>query len=101
MKTLLLALPLALTATPALAHGDVACNAGPTAEWKSIESLQAKLKAEGWTVRKALRSGDCYEVYGVTPDRQRVEAFFHPVTQERVLVLRRGQVLYKAPWYKG
>jgi len=79
------------------AHGNVRCNSGPAADWKPIEQLKQKITGEGWTVRKAHPSKDCYEVYGTTPEGDKVEAFFHPVTLNKVLVLRRGQVLYKAP----
>jgi len=81
----------------ALAHGKVTCNGGPKSEWKSMDELKAKITAQGWTIRKAHPYKDCFEVYGTTPEGDKVEAFFHPVTLERVLVLRRGEVLYKAP----
>lgn len=89
----------AVLAMPSLAHahGNVKCNSGPAAGWKPIDDLKRKLTSEGWTVRKAHPSKDCYEVYGTTPEGDKVESFFHPVTFAKVLVLRRGQVLYKAP----
>jgi sulfoxide reductase heme-binding subunit YedZ len=34
-------------------------------------------------------------VYGTDPQGNRVEAYFHPVTFEKLLVSRRGQVLFK------
>lgn len=88
---------VALLPGQARAHGKVTCNSGPIAEWKSMDALKAKITAQGWTIRKAHPYKDCYEVYGTTPEGDKVEAFFHPVTLERVLVLRRGEVLYKAP----
>lgn len=81
----------------AFAHGNVTCNSGPKEHWKTLDALKAKITAEGWKISKAHPSKDCYEVYGVTPEGYKVESFWHPVTLEKVLVLRRGQVLYRAP----
>ena len=102
MKKLFLLVPafavMALAAPQAAsAHGNVKCNSGPKDQWKPLDALKAKLTAEGWKVTKAHPSNDCYEVYGITPEGDKVESFWHPVTFEKQLVLRRGQVLYKAP----
>ncbi|MDQ4420579.1 PepSY domain-containing protein [Sphingobium sp. DEHP117] len=88
---------LACASGTALAHGNVTCNAGPKENWKSLDTLKAKMTAEGWKITKAHPNKDCYEVYGITPEGDKVESFWHPVTLEKRLVLRRGQVLYKAP----
>jgi hypothetical protein len=90
------ALAAACLPAPLLAHGNVTCNAGPKEHWKSLDALKAKLAAEGWKVTKAHPSKDCYEVYGITPEGDKVESFWHPVSLEKKLVLRRGQVLYRA-----
>lgn len=89
-----------MLAAPAWAHGNVTCKAGPQSTWKSIDMLKAAIIAEGWKVKKAHPEKDCYEVYGTTPQGERVEAFFHPVTLQKLLVLRRGQVLFIAPGFK-
>ena len=81
--------------SPALATGKMTCQAGPQSKWKSQASLQASLKKQGWQVRNSKVDGGCYEVYGTDPKGNRVEAYFHPVTFEKLLVLRRGEVLYK------
>lgn len=88
------------TAAPAFAHGNVSCKSGPASGWKSIDVLKAKLTAQGWAIRKAQVEGDCFEVYGKTPEGENVEAFFHPVTLAKLMVMRRGQMLYKAPGFK-
>lgn len=93
----LVATGIASASGAAFAHGNVTCNSGPKTEWKSLDSLKAKLTAEGWKVTKAHPAKDCYEVYGITPEGDKVESFWHPVSLEKKLVLRRGQVLYKAP----
>lgn len=99
MKTPLLILAAALAgaaaATPASATGKMTCNA-PKAQWKSMESLQAQLQKEGWQIRKAKVDGGCYEVYATDPDGNRVEAYFHPVSFKKLLVSRRGEVLFRA-----
>ena len=82
-------------ASPALATGKMTCNAGPQAKWKSQDALKASLAKQGWQVRKSKVDGGCYEVYGTDEKGNRVEAYFHPVTFEKLLVSRRGQVLFK------
>jgi hypothetical protein len=90
---------LALASVPASATGAITCKAGPQSGWKTQPQLQAKLKKEGWTVRKSKIDGGCYEVYGTTPEGDRVEAYFHPVTLEKLYVARRGEVLFRKKGY--
>jgi hypothetical protein len=91
----LLAAGVALSASPALATGKMSCNAGPQKGWKSQAVLQNTLKKQGWKVSKSKVDGGCYEVYGTDPKGNKVEAYFHPVTLEKLLVSRRGEVLFK------
>ena len=93
-KLLLAAAALAL-AGPALATGKMTCKAGPQSGWKSQAVLQQTLTKQGWQVRKSKVDGGCYEVYGPDPQGNRVEAYFHPVTLEKLLVSQRGKVLFK------
>jgi hypothetical protein len=95
MTRLILAAAALAVASPALATGKMTCNAGPQSKWKSQDALKASLAKQGWQVRKSKVDGGCYEVYGTTPEGQKVEAYFHPVTFEKLLVSRRGQVLFK------
>lgn len=67
-------------AGPAGATGLATCDSGPRSGWQPSEKLEAKLKAEGWTVRRIKEDGGCYEVYALDDKGQRVEAYFHPVT---------------------
>ena len=90
-----LAAAAGLAAAPASATGKMTCDA-PQAQWKSMDALQAKLTKEGWELRKAKVDGGCYEVYGTDPEGNRVEAYFHPVSFEKLLVSRRGQVIFRA-----
>jgi hypothetical protein len=54
----------------------------PAAEWQDKGSLEKKLVAAGWQVRRIKVDAQCYEVYGVDDKGQRVEAYFHPKTLE-------------------
>ena len=75
---------LAFAAGIASAHGDVKCPAHPKSEWKPHTELEKKLTREGWVVRRMEVTPTCYEVYAKDPQGKRIEAFFDPVTFERV-----------------
>lgn len=94
MRMILIAVAAATLAGPALATGKLTCDVQP-ADRKPIEELKAELVRQGWTVAKAKLDGGCYEVYGVMPDTGRVEAYFHPVTFEKLFVEQRGKILFK------
>jgi hypothetical protein len=98
LATALLAASMAYSA-PALADGKVTCRSGPKAQWQDVKKLEAKLLSEGWTIRKAKTARDCYEVYGKTPEGDNVESFHHPVTLQKILVLKRGRELFRAAGY--
>lgn len=80
----LIPLVLAMSAGSAFAHGDVKCTSKPKSEWKPHTELEAKLVKEGWVIRRMEATTSCYEVYAKDPKGKRVEAFFNPVTFERV-----------------
>ena len=77
-------LVLAFAVNGAWAHGDVKCPVHPKAEWKPHTELEQKLKSEGWVIRRMEKTDTCYEVYAKDPQGKRIEAFFDPVTFERV-----------------
>lgn len=95
----LIAAAALLSSTMVLADGNVRCNAGPQEGWKPIVQVKKKAWLDGWTVLKAQVEGDCYEVYARTEDGQALEAFFHPVTLEKLVVYRRGQEVFRAPGF--
>lgn len=97
--SLTVAATVAFASVPASATGAITCKAGPQSGWKSEKALTNKLTKEGWTVRKSKVDGGCYEVYGTTPEGDRVEAYFHPVTLEKLYVSRRGEVLFRKKGY--
>jgi hypothetical protein len=69
----------------ASATGLATCDSGSPDTWQSQEKLSAKLKEKGWEVRNVKIDGGCYEVYALDEKQERVEAYFHPVTLERVV----------------
>ena len=105
MKKLVLATAVAgmlgslALSSPALADGKINCGGGPRSGWTNIETLKQRLIAEGWEIKKAKPTRDCYEVYGKTPEGDNVESFFHPVTLQMILVLKRGRELFRAQGY--
>ncbi len=88
-------------AAPVLADGNVRCNSGPQQGWKPMSALKKAAWLEGWTIQKAQVEGDCYEVYAQTENGMAVEAFFHPVTLQKLLVLRRGREIFRARGFTG
>lgn len=68
----------------AAATGLATCDSGSPDTWQPQEKLSAILKAKGWEVRNIKVDGGCYEVYALDDKGERVEAYFHPVTLERV-----------------
>jgi len=48
-----------------------------------------------WQVRRMKEDGGCWEVYGTTPEGQRVEGYFHPITGETLLLNQRGTVIFR------
>ena len=79
----------AIAAAPihvASATGLATCDSGSPDTWQSQEKLGAMLKAKGWDVRNIKVDGGCYEVYALDEKQERVEAYFHPVTLERVQI---------------
>lgn len=50
------------------------------ADWQPRQALEAKLKAEGWTIRRIKTDDGCYKVHGTRSDGRRVKATFEPDT---------------------
>jgi hypothetical protein len=75
----------AMHAPVASATGLATCDSGSPDKWQPQEKLTTNLKKEGWDVRNVKVDGGCYEVYALDEKRERVEAYFHPVTLERVV----------------
>ena len=87
----LIIIPMHLYAT-----GRMECEPIDNADWMTETALEERLVAEGWKVRRIKVDGGCWEIYGTTPEGERVEAYFHPATGEKLLVARRGKILFRA-----
>lgn len=99
MKTILLRVAVAtliILPMKSFATGRMECEPIEKADWMTETVLEEKLVAEGWKVRRMKVDGGCWEVYGTTPEGDRVEAYFHPATGEKLLVARRGKILFRA-----
>ncbi|MEO4041693.1 PepSY domain-containing protein [Hoeflea sp. CAU 1731] len=94
-RTIASAAVLAAVTTPAFATGLMTCDSGDKTSWQSSDQLKEKMTADGWQVTRIKEDGGCYEAYGTTPEGQRVEAYYDPLTLELLLIARRGQVLFK------
>ena len=70
----------AFFAINAQATGLATCDSGSREGWQSQEVLTARLKEQGWQVRRIKVDGGCYEVYALDNTGKRVEAYFHPRT---------------------
>ncbi len=55
-----------------------ACTAAPQAQWLSVEALQAKVEALGYTVRSGKLKNACGEFYTTDKTGARVELFVDP-----------------------
>lgn len=69
-----------LAAAPSYATGLATCQSGSQDGWQPQEKLTARLKEQGWEVRRIKIDGGCYEVYARDGSGKRVEAYFHPRT---------------------
>ncbi len=83
MAALAASLAIAPFAT-AGATGLATCDSGSPDTWQPQEKLTAMLQEKGWEIRNVKVDGGCYEVYALDDKKERVEAYFHPVTLERV-----------------
>lgn len=86
LASLALAAIVATSGPAARATGLVTCDSGPPDGWQPQEKLTAMLTEKRWDIRRIKVDGGCYEVYALDDRGERVEAYFHPVTLERVPV---------------
>ncbi|MDG2242806.1 MAG: PepSY domain-containing protein [Rhodospirillaceae bacterium] len=96
MKNVLAITLVLLVSAGAQASGIYECDAVDRSEWLTEERLTQQLIESGWQeVRRMKPDGGCWEVYGTTPDGQRVEGYFDPVTGEQLLLAQRGRILFR------
>lgn len=96
MKRLILVMILTIAPQAGFATGMYECETVAQSDWLTEAALTVKLEAEGWQVRRMKPDGGCWEVYGTTPEGQRVEGYFHPATGEKLLLNQRGTIIFRA-----
>jgi hypothetical protein len=62
------------------------CTTAPESQWLSLETLKAKVEAQGYTVRKAKLKAACGELYALDKNGARVELFVDPASGQTVAV---------------
>lgn len=55
------------------------CTQEPKEKWMSESDMKAKIVSEGYTIKRFLTSGSCYEIYGKDKQGKNVEIYFNPV----------------------
>ncbi len=80
IKVSALAAALALLAAGPAHAGSLgrACTTAPQAQWLSLEALQAKVEALGYSVRNGKLKNACGEFYATDKTGARVELFVDP-----------------------
>ncbi|NKB44618.1 MAG: PepSY domain-containing protein [Alphaproteobacteria bacterium] len=87
---------LLLMSGAAQASGIYECESVERSKWLTEEQLTQQLVAGGWQeVRRMKPDGGCWEVYGTTPEGQRVEGYFDPVSGEQLLLAQRGRIIFR------
>lgn len=80
-KIAIFAAVAAILATAATAHASSLgrpCTTAPENQWLSIETLQSKVEALGYKVRKAKLKKACGELYTIDKSGNQVELFVDP-----------------------
>lgn len=76
-------LPLFLAALGSanFAHADTQCTRAEKSTWRDESAFRSVMKQQGYRITKfRVTPGNCYEIYGFSPQSHRVELYFHPVT---------------------
>jgi len=87
MKKLILFFSIGLFSSSIFASDD--CKE-PTENWQPIETLEQLMNDSNWQVKRIKVDDGCYEVDGLDPQGNRIEAKFTPAT----LVLRKFEVKF-------
>ncbi|MCO5399780.1 PepSY domain-containing protein [Ralstonia soli] len=66
------------------AFASAKCTKHPKTEWMPEAEAQAKIKAEGYTIKKFKVDGNCYEIYGTNKDGKKAEIYYDTKTLEVV-----------------
>ncbi|MDO3623707.1 PepSY domain-containing protein [Ralstonia pseudosolanacearum] len=79
-----LTLAVLATACSASAFASANCTAHPKNEWMPEAEAHAKIKAQGYTIKKFKVDGHCYEIYGTNQDGKKVEIYYDTKTLDVV-----------------
>lgn len=82
------AIAAALTAVTTIAFAAQECTQEPKEKWMSEQDMKARIVNEGYTIKRFLISGTCYEIYGKNKLGKNVEIYFNPVDGK--IVKQRG-----------
>lgn len=55
------------------------CTPEPKEKWMSESDMKARIVSEGYTIKRFLTTGSCYEIYGKDKQGKNVEIYFNPV----------------------
>jgi len=82
MRGLVLIALLALT-SPALAAPQ--CTSEPSSKWLGEAAMREKIRGSGHKIDVfKTTKGNCYEIYGRSPEGKRVEIYYHPISGDVV-----------------
>ncbi|MGM0428904.1 MAG: PepSY domain-containing protein [Pseudomonadota bacterium] len=60
--------------------GMTQCTMEPKENWLDQEQFQDSLKEQGYEINEfKVTDGNCYEIYGLNQNKQKVEIYFNPV----------------------
>ncbi|MGZ9034680.1 MAG: PepSY domain-containing protein [Rhodospirillales bacterium] len=62
------------------------CTSAPESQWLPIETLKAKVEAQGYKVQKAKLKAGCGEIYALDKNGARTELFVDPTSGQIVAV---------------
>ncbi|RUO63642.1 PepSY domain-containing protein [Pseudidiomarina insulisalsae] len=83
MKVTMLATLIAATGlltACSTAHETTQCTTAPQSEWLDQAEFQARLVNEGYQINEfKVTEGNCYEIYGMDADGNKVEIYYNPV----------------------
>ncbi len=75
-----LTLAVLAAACSASAFAGANCTAHPKSEWIPEAEAQAKIKDQGYTIKKFKVDGHCYEIYDTNKDGKKVEIYYDTKT---------------------
>lgn len=78
---------LALTVFARVSFAGPDCTKESKDKWQNAETFQKDRTAEGYKIKKfKITKGNCYEIYGLNKEGQKVEIYFNPVDGSKVKV---------------